>query len=198
MRKLGICTVIVVATAALLLSSAPVMAKTERTYFEGTWCRTGVAPTGITKVFKNGKLMRREGNAFFDVFTDDPRVTGEFEIYDVFFNIGPFVPVDCPVAKDNAFSGHVQANFTLTPDPDSEISGTWEGRFEFKYSIEDGCHYGRLTANGHGTGDLEGLKLRVYAEHEFYDIACTNCDANAWPYMVFNGYILAPASVDGE
>jgi hypothetical protein len=193
MKKTSVLVIVAVAIAALLLSSVPVPAKVVKEDFTGTWCRTDAPPTGITKVFKNGKLMRREGNAFFDVFTDDARVTGEFEIYDVFFNIGPFVPVDCPLAKDNAFSGHVQANFTLTPS-DSYINGTWEGRFEFKYSIEDGCHYGKLTANGHGTGDLEGLKIRISAEHLFWNIECNS----GYEDMLFNGYILTPASVDGE
>ena len=66
------------------------------------------------------------------------------------------------------------------------------------YTIEDGCSYAIMTANGHGTGDLDGLKIRVYAKHLFYDLDCSDLDANGWPYPLFEGYILTPASVDGE
>ena len=65
-----------------------------------------------------------------------------------------------------------------------------------------------MTANGHGTDALEGLKIRVYVKEEFYDLDCKDLlpgdhptvppgDPSA-PYgrPPFNGYILTPASAD--
>ena len=195
MKKESVLTIMVLAMAALLLSSVPVLAQAEKTDFFGTLCQLAVDP-GTTTVLKSGRVMRKDGWATFDVFTDDPRVTGEFYAYDCTFNLSSAVPVSCPI-EANIREGLVHSNFILTPS-DSNINGTWEGWWQFMYTIEDGCIYGTLTANGHGTGDLDGLKIRVYAKQEYYAVACAALDANGWPYPLFNGYILTPASVDGE
>jgi hypothetical protein len=197
MKKERVFAIITVTLAALLLSSVPVLAQAEKSYFTGTWCRIEVnSGTGIVPG-ESGRSIRKDGWARFNVFTDDPRVTGEFYSYDVTFNLSAPVPVSCPYEKD-AREGLVHANFILTPDPQSGIEGTWEGQWKCLYTIEDGCAYTIVTANGHGTGDLDGLKIRIYAKDEFYHLNCSTCDANGWPYPSFNGYILIPASVDGE
>jgi hypothetical protein len=197
MKKERVFVIIAVTLAALLLSSVPVLAQAEKTYFTGTWCRTYV--DSGTKIIpgESGRSIRKDGWATFDVFTDDPRVSGEFYSYDVTFNLSPYVPVSCPYEK-SVREGLVHANFILTPDPESGIEGTWEGWWKCLYTIEDGCAYTTVTANGQGTGDLDGLKIRIFAKDLFYHLNCSTLDDNDWPYPSFNGYILSPASVDGE
>lgn len=190
MRNKRILTVGVVAMAALLLSSVPVMGQAEKTDFTGTLCRTEV-DLGTTTLLPSGRVLGKDGWAFYHVFTNDPRVSGDFYSYDVTFNQSPEVPVSCPIAA-NRRQGLVLAKFILTPDPSSGINGTWEGQWRLMFTIEDGCQYVILTANGKGTGDLFGSTIRVFAKHEFYNLNCATLDANSWPYPLFNGYILTP------
>ena len=81
-------------------------------------------------------------------------------------------------------------DFDLTPY-DTEIDGTWEGKWKCRYTIEDGVRYAEVTAVGHGTGYLDGMKISVSTKNPTSPWPCDV--GGSWP---LEGYILDPNSQD--
>ena len=154
-----------------------------KTDFTGIWCRDWVDP-GIGEILPSGRSVRKDGSAEFFVVVDDDRVTGLFHSYNVTFNLSAPVPDIDGIGRR---LGLVHADFSLYPDAQE---GTWEGNWKCRYTLEDGIYYVTITAEGHGTGDLEGLKIRVYTKDEFG--AGLNCSALGPEGRPFKGYILDP------
>jgi hypothetical protein len=182
-------TVAIVIALAFLVSTPAVAGDNSavKEEFEGTFCRYAKT-SGTTITLPSDRVVRKDGWALWDITSTDERVAGVFESYDVSFNLSPKEPIDGP-KTGSARTGAVHANFILTPY-DSEIMGTFEGSWRGRYTIEEGWRYWAMTVNGHGTGDLEGLKIRVDVKYLIFDADCTDLDPQ-YPNL-FSGYVLDP------
>jgi hypothetical protein len=148
--------------------------------FTGNLCRTDDFSGTPWVELPSGRLFSQGGFAAWLVTSPDPRVAGEMESYNMVFNVkGGFFP-------GQTLEGNAHAHFTLYP---TVGSGTWEGVFECLYKIEDGTNYHTLILNGHGTGDFQGMVIKIKETHEIpfaTSMACWMPEAEPWP---FNGHI---------
>jgi hypothetical protein len=142
--------------------------KTEE--FSGTWCRTFSYP-GTRTFLDDGRVIVEGGYAEMNVDVDDDRVSGKFYSLDWKINASP------------EGTGVVHTDFMLDP---YAKDGTFEGKYKCCYTMEDGVRYVTVTVNGRGTGELDGLLLRVYSKFKFEN--SISCGAGVdWP---FEGKIL--------
>jgi hypothetical protein len=184
MKKSLMVLLLIAALGIGMICIGPVSAQSEKEDFQATWCRTSVNAGVTIDPGESGRSIRKDGFADWTVTSNDPRVQGQFYAYDVTFNLSKEVP---GIGNE----GLVHAEFILTPDVGS---GTWEGQWRCLYTIEDGVRYATVTANGHGTGDFDGMKIRVYGKRAYVSPTCkTEKPENVWPW---DGYILFPASVE--
>lgn len=161
-------------TITILLAfclSTPVVAghksfKTDE--FSGSWCRTYSYP-GIMTTLEDGGAIVEGGYAEMNIDVDDDRVSGKF------------YSLDWKIHAHPDLTGAVHTNFMLDP---SAKDGTFEGKYKCLYTLEDGVRYATVTVNGRGTGELDGLILRVYSKFIVENsISCgTGVD---WPFEGF-------------
>jgi len=191
MKNNKILAVVVVAMAALLLSSVPVLAQAVKTDFTGT--RTPDPPpvdlgysvysdeadTGTCDTSRDDCANHvRDRVLEFSIVTDDPRLTGTQTIV-LSADLEPYGYQDG--VKDYARSGQLRGTFSIVLNGDKKPS--WEGTFTGRGN-SDGYWYHIYVGNGKG----KFKKLKLYAFSE-------NSDRGPKPagkIWDINGYILSP------
>lgn len=128
--------VIVVLLASLVLAPGAALAKATVTEFSGTETVVALIDPGAA-TFPGGNLHGR--GRIWEVYhaTNDPRVNGT-------------VIVVSNANFDSNFEGVAWGTFRVEPEG---YDGTWEARWHSNPTNPD-----VITAVGHGTGELEGLK----------------------------------------
>lgn len=189
MKKQRVFTLIVIVLITVLLSAGPVLAQAVKTEFEGTRLNTiGNIDPG-TSWDSDGVGHTRDRLSVWGIDTNDPRVTGQ-KYFVINYNFQLPEKTGRCVA-----SGPMWGTFTLVPDIyctdwDSDLcvewTGSWEGTYTGKW---DGYGYAYQDYVGHGTGELEGLKIRVFS-----DVLDPACPPPPPPFKTwsFDGSILNP------
>ena len=168
MKKQSIIILIVVALVALLFSAGPVAGEAVKIEFSGEMCRAGMVDPGKTWTSPGGIKHIRDMQTSWNVFSE-ALVDG---------NMRRVMNVNCHVpSRIGPFWGTF--SLVLTDYPLSSWEGTYTG-----YRYEDGLMYSRWV--GHGTGDLEGLKIK------FYVTKPPGVNPGCPKWIPLTGYILSP------
>ena len=148
-------SVIILAVIALFLSPCPVAAKGKK--FEGTWCRTAAGrEDGPDLPF--GWRVSVNGWIDAEVDSSNDRVTGQLHLYGYTY---PRVEYD----EEAGSEGLLQGDFILEPTAHAG-TGSWYGKYECLYTVENGIRYHTMTLDGRGTGDLAGLVISMHFKHK--------------------------------